>query len=128
VSFFPQKITNNPLYTYTGLLSMTDPKHKIYLDANKYVYAYQFRFLKNIIKTDHTFSSADLRDYMDKFVVYNIISDIEESDNESASLVWFEDDSMIAYQFPQEGKIVSVLSSVGYAFPDLEDMDEDDWI
>ena len=108
---------------------MTDPKHKIYLDTTKYVYAYQFRFLKNIIKTDHTFSSSDLRESMDKFVVYNIISDIEESDTGSASLVWFEDDSTIAYQFPQEGKIVSVLSSVGYSFPDLEDTDEDDdWI
>jgi len=44
---------------------MDGDRHKIYLDRDKYVYRYQFRFLKNIIKTDKRFGSAELQDLLD---------------------------------------------------------------
>ena len=94
---------------------------KIYLGADKYVYRYQFRFLKNIIKTDRHFGSAELQDMMDKFIVYNLISDIQEMDGEAAALVWFEEEESVAYQFPTDGTVVSSLSGIGYSMP------EDDW-
>ena len=97
-------------------------KHKIYLDKGKYVYKYQFRFLKNIIKTDSTFGSAELQELMDKFIVYNIISDINEKDIGAASLVWFEEEESVAYQFPSGGTVVSSLSGIGYELP------EDEWL
>jgi len=101
---------------------MYSNRHKIYLDADKYVYRYQFRFLKNIIKTDRHFGSADLQDLMDKFIVYNLISDIQEKDDEAASLVWFEEEESVAYQFPTNGSVVTSLSGIGYSMP------EDDWM
>ena len=97
-------------------------RHKIYLDRDKYVYRYQFRFLKNIIKTDKHFGSAELQDLMDKFIVYNLISDIQEKDSGAASLVWFEEEESVAYQFPTDGTVVSSLSGIGYSMP------EDDWL
>jgi len=107
---------------------MNSSHHKIFLDVGKYIYRYQFRFLKNIIKSDRTFTSSNLKESIDKFVIYNLISDIEYMDSNAASLVWFEEEQSVAFQFPQEGKIASALASIGYAFPELEDMDEDDWI
>tara|TARA_R100001594_G_scaffold91916_1_gene126184 strand:- start:2344 stop:2541 length:198 start_codon:yes stop_codon:yes gene_type:complete len=65
-----------------------------------------------------------MKDFLDKFIVYNIISDLEEQDNDSASLVWLEDLSSVAYQFPEEGKIVDELTRVGFEFPTE---DEDYW-
>tara|TARA_R110002153_G_scaffold117443_2_gene261482 strand:- start:922 stop:1227 length:306 start_codon:yes stop_codon:yes gene_type:complete len=100
---------------------MNGNKHKIYLGKDKYVYKYQFRFLKNIIKTDKHFGSTELQDLMDKFIVYNIISDIHEKDTDAASLVWFEEEESVAYQFPSDGTVVSSLSGIGYEMP------EDEW-
>ena len=100
---------------------MDSSKHKIFLDIGKYIYRYQFRFLKNIIKTDTTFNSANLKEYIDKFIVYNIISDIHEKDTDAASLVWFEEEESVAYQFPSDGTVVSSLSGIGYEMP------EDEW-
>jgi len=108
---------------------MNSSHHKIFLDVGKYIYRYQFRFLKNIIKGDRTFSSVDLKDYIDKFIIYNLISDIEYLDKDAASLVWFEEQETVAFQFPQEGKIRTALSRVGYDFPELEEYEEDDdWV
>lgn len=101
---------------------MDSSKHKIFLDRDKYVYKYQFRFLKNIIKTDSTFGSAELQELMDKFIVYNLISDLHEKDTSAASLVWFEEEESVAYQFPSDGTVVSSLSGIGYAMP------EDEWL
>ena len=100
---------------------MNSSHHKIFFDRDKYVYRYQFRFLKNIIKTDRKFGSGELQDLMDKFIVYNLISDIQDKDSEAASLVWFEEEESIAYQFPTDGTVVSSLSGIGYSMP------EDDW-
>lgn len=103
---------------------MDSSNRKIYVDKDKYIYTYQFRFLKNIIKNDLSFKSADMKDFIDKFIIYNIISDLEEQDRDSASLVWVEDLSSVAFQFPEDGKIVDELSKVGFEFP-VED--EDYW-
>ena len=97
---------------------------KIHVDKGKYVYGYQFKFLKNIIKKDKSFTSTGMKDYLDKFVIYNIISDLDEEYGDSACLVWLEDVDSVAFQFPEDGKIVEELSKVGYEFPEL---DEDDW-
>ena len=97
---------------------------KIYVDKGKYIFSYQFKFLKNIIKKDKTFTSVGMKEYLDKFVVYNIISDLEEQYGDSACLVWLEDVNSVAFQFPEDGKIVEELSKVGFEFPEL---DEDDW-
>jgi hypothetical protein len=108
---------------------MDSSHHKIFLDVGKYIYRYQFRFLKNIIKSDRTFTSSNLREYMDKFIIYNLISDIEYMDNDAASLVWFEEEESVAFQFPQEGKITQALSNVGYDLPELDTYEEDDdWV
>ena len=108
---------------------MDSSQHKIFLDVGKYIYRYQFRFLKNIIKSDHTFTSANLKEYIDKFIVYNLISDIEYMDSNAASLVWFEEEQSVAFQFPQDGKITTALSKIGYDFPELDNYEEDDdWI
>ncbi len=109
---------------------MDSSHHKIFLDVGKYIYRYQFRFLKNIIKSDRTFTSTNLKEYIDKFIVYNLISDIEYMDNDAASLVWFEEEESVAFQFPQEGKIRTALSQIGYEFPELDNYeeDEDDWV
>jgi len=108
---------------------MDSSHHKIFLDVGKYIYRYQFRFLKNIIKNEPNFSSVDLKESIDKFVIYNIISDIEEKDNDAASLVWFEHEGSVAYQFPQKGKIINALSNVGYDLPYLDFFDDDeDWV
>jgi hypothetical protein len=106
---------------------MNSSHHKIFLDIGKYIYRYQFRFLKNIIKTDTTFTSVNLKDYIDKFVIYNLISDIECMDKDAASLVWFEEGQSVAFQFPQEGKITAALSKIGYNFPELDEYEDDDW-
>jgi len=108
---------------------MSGNSDKIFVDIGKYIYRYQFRFLRNIIKTDITFTSSQLSECMDKFVVYNLISDIEEKDQSAASLVWFEEEESVAFQFPQRGKITSALARVGYELP-VEDDDyeeDDDW-
>ena len=105
---------------------MNSSKHKIFLDVGKYIYRYQFRFLKNIIKSDRTFSSVDLKDYIDKFIIYNLISDIECLDKDAASLVWFEEEEAVAFQFPQKGKCRTALSKVGYDFQELDNYEEDD--
>lgn len=97
-------------------------KHKIYLDETKYLYRYQFKFIKNIIKSESNFSSADLQQLMDKIVVYNLISEIQEKDRMAAQLVWFEEEDSVAFQFPIQGTVVSSLSSIGYGMPD-----EDGW-
>jgi len=107
---------------------MDSSKHKIFLDVGKYIYRYQFRFLKNIIKSDHTFTSSNLKEYIDKFIIYNLISDIEYMDKDAASLVWFEEEQSVAFQFPQDGKISDALADVGYAFPELDDYEDDNWI
>jgi len=108
---------------------MDSSHHKIFLDVGKYIYRYQFRFLKNIIKSDRTFTSTNLKEYIDKFIVYNLISDIEYMDNDAASLVWFEEEESVAFQFPQEGKIRTALSQIGYEFPELDNYEEDDdWV
>jgi len=107
---------------------MDSSHHKIFLDVGKYIYRYQFRFLKNIIKSDRTFTSTNLKEYIDKFIVYNLISDIEYMDNDAASLVWFEEEQSVAFQFPQEGKIARALANIGYAFPELDDYEDDDWV
>jgi len=108
---------------------MDSSHHKIFLDVGKYIYRYQFRFLKNIIKSDRTFTSSNLKEYIDKFIVYNLISDIEYMDNDAASLVWFEEEESVAFQFPQEGKIRTALSQIGYEFPELDNYEEDDdWV
>ena len=107
---------------------MDSSKHKIFLDVGKYIYRYQFRFLKNIIKTDTTFNSANLKEYIDKFIIYNLISDIEYMDKDAASLVWFEEEQSVAFQFPQEGKIAKALSKIGYDFSELDNYEDDDWI
>ena len=103
---------------------MYSNRHKIYLDADKYVYRYQFKFLKNIIKRDKSLTSTGMKEYLDKFIVYNIISDLEEQYGDSASLVWLEEMGSVAFQFPEDGKIVEELSKVGFEFPEL---DEEDW-
>jgi len=108
---------------------MDNSHHKIFLDVGKYIYRYQFRFLKNIIKTDTTFTSFNLKEYIDKFIIYNLISDIGYLDSNAASLVWFEEQQSVAFQFPQEGKITKALANIGYAFSEIDDYeDEDDWI
>ena len=108
---------------------MDSSHHKIFLDVGKYIYRYQFRFLKNIIKSDRTFTSTNLKEYIDKFIIYNLISDIEYMDNDAASLVWFEEEESVAFQFPQEGKIRTALSQIGYEFPELDNYEEDDdWV
>tara|TARA_R110000824_G_scaffold258240_1_gene447255 strand:+ start:269 stop:592 length:324 start_codon:yes stop_codon:yes gene_type:complete len=107
---------------------MDSSKHKIFLDVGKYIYRYQFRFLKNIIKTDTTFNSADLKEYIDKFIIYNLISDVEDLDKDAASLVWFEEEQSVAFQFPQDGKITTALSKIGYDFPELNEYEDEDWI
>lgn len=96
-------------------------QRKIYLDSNKYIYKYQLKFLRNIIKNEKYFSSSDLREMMDKFIIYNFISEIQEVYNDAASLVWFEEQDSVAYQFPHEGRVVSSLSGIGYSIP------EDEW-
>ena len=103
---------------------MDSSYRKIYVDKGKYIFSYQFKFLKNIIKKDDTFTSGGMKDYLDKFIVYNIISDLEEQYGDSASLVWLEEVDTVAFQFPEDGKIVEELSKVGFEFPEL---DEDDW-
>ena len=103
---------------------MDNSDRKIPLDKGKFIYTYQFKFLKNIIKKDKTFTSSNMKDYLDKFVIYNIISDLEERYGDSASLVWVEEIDTIAFQFPEDGKIVEELHKVGYEFPDS---DEDYW-
>jgi hypothetical protein len=66
---------------------------------------------------------------MDKFIIYNLISDIVEKDQSAASLVWFEEEQSVAFQFPQEGKVTKALSNVGYDLPELHTYEEDDdWI
>ena len=107
---------------------MSGNSDKIFVDVGKYIYRYQFRFLRNIIKTDATFTSSQLSEYMDKFVVYNLISDIEEKDQSAASLVWFEEEESVAFQFPQEGKIRTALARVGYELPEIDDYEDDDWV
>ena len=107
---------------------MDSSHHKIFLDVGKYIYRYQFRFLKNIIKSDHTFTSSNLKEYIDKFIIYNLISDIEYMDNDAASLVWFEEEQSVAFQFPQDGKITTALSKIGYDFPELDEYEDDDWV
>ena len=107
---------------------MDSSKHKIFLDVGKYIYRYQFRFLKNIIKTDTAFNSADLKEYIDKFIIYNLISDIEYMDKDAASLVWFEEEQSVAFQFPQDGKITTALAKVGYDFSELDNYEDDDWV
>ena len=122
-SFFLKNLTINP-YILVGDINMDSSYRKIYVDKGKYIYSYQFRFLKNIIKKDKTFTSTAMKDCLDKFVVYNIISDLEEQYGDSASLVWLEEMNSVAFQFPEDGKIVEELSKVGFEFPEL---DEDDW-
>ena len=107
---------------------MDRSNHKIFLDIGKYIYRYQFRFLKNIIKTDTTFNSANLKEYIDKFIIYNLISDIEFMDKDAASLVWFEEEQSVAFQFPQKGKITTALAKVGYDFSELDNYEDDDWV
>ena len=107
---------------------MDSSKHKIFLDVGKYIYRYQFRFLKNIIKSDLTFTSVNLKEYIDKFIIYNIISDIEYMDGNAASLVWFDEEQSVAFQFPQEGKIAKALSEIGYDFSELDNYEDDDWV
>jgi hypothetical protein len=97
-------------------------KHKIYLDNTKYLYRYQFKFVKNVIKSDNQFSSSHLQELMDKIIVYNLISEIQEKDETAAQLVWFEEEDSVAFQFPVKGAVVSSLSGIGYSLP------EDDWI
>ena len=48
-SFFPKNLTINP-YILVGDIKMDSSYRKIYVDKGKYIYAYQFKFLKNIIK------------------------------------------------------------------------------
>ena len=107
---------------------MDSSKYKIFLDVGKYIYRYQFRFLKNIIKTDTTFNSSNLKEYIDKFIIYNLISDIEFMDKDAASLVWFEEEQSVAFQFPQKGKITTALAKVGYDFSELDNYEDDDWV
>ena len=107
---------------------MDSSKHKIFLDVGKYIYRYQFRFLKNLIKSDHTFTSSNLKEYIDKFIIYNLISDIEFMDKDAASLVWFEEEQSVAFQFPQDGKITTALAKVGYDFSELDNYEDDDWV
>tara|TARA_R100000008_G_C3576761_1_gene165750 strand:- start:1313 stop:1624 length:312 start_codon:yes stop_codon:yes gene_type:complete len=97
---------------------------KIYVDSGKYIFHYQFKFLKNIIKKDKTFTSGEMKEYLDKFVIYNMISDLEEQYGDSASLVWLDEVDTVAFQFPEDGKIVEALSKEGFEFPEL---DEDYW-
>jgi hypothetical protein len=61
---------------------------------------------------------------LDKFVVYNIISDLEEAQSGDAELIWVEDIETVAYQFPENGTTVKELAKVGYEFPGTE---EDIW-
>ena len=103
---------------------MDSSDRKIQLDKDKYIYAYQFKFLKNIIKKDKFLTSSGMKEYLDKFVVYNIISDLEKQYEDAATLVWVVDMDTVAFQFPEDGKIVEELSKVGYEFPNL---DEDFW-
>ena len=98
-------------------------RYKIYLDDDRYLYKYQFKFIRNVIKLDHKFSSSDLQEFLDKMIVYNLISEIQDKDKEAAQLVWYEDEDSVAFQFPTEGPVVSSLSSIGYGLPD-----EDDWV
>ena len=100
---------------------MGQPQYKIYLDQDKYIYRYQLKFIKNIIRSDKYFSSADLRELMDKIIVYNFISDIQEVDEDAASLVWYAEEEAVAYSFPLGGDVVSGLSDLGYEIP------ESDW-
>ena len=65
---------------------------------------------------------------MDKFIIYNLISDIVCMDKDAASLVWFEEEQSVAFQFPQEGKVTKALSNVGYDFPELYEYEDDDWV
>lgn len=104
---------------------MGNSGHKIFVAEGKYIYRYQFRFLKNIIKSEPTFSSNSMKEYIDKFVVYNLISDLEKQDEGIASLVWYEDEETVAFQFPQDGKVMSELTKIGYEFPEL--YDEEEW-
>jgi len=98
-------------------------KNKIYLDEKRYLYRYQFKFIRNVIKRENKFSSFDLQEFLDKMIVYNLISEIQDKDEEAAQLVWFEEEDSVAFQFPNEGEVVSSLSSIGYGMSD----DEDEW-
>ena len=123
MSFFLKKIKSDT-YILIGDITMDSSDRKIQLDKDKYIYAYQFKFLKNIIKKDKFLTSSGMKEYLDKFVVYNIISDLEKQYEDAATLVWVEDMDTVAFQFPEDGKIVEELSKVGYEFPNL---DEDFW-
>ena len=65
-----------------------------------------------------------MRECLDKFIIYNMISDLEEQHGNSACLVWLEEVDTVAFQFPEDGKIVEALSKEGFEFPEL---DEDYW-
>ena len=106
---------------------MKNSHRKIFIEPGKYIYRYQFKFLKNIIKIENSFNSLELKDSIDKFVVYNLISDIEKKDTTAASLVWFDEPGTVAYQFPQKGKIVEELARIGFNFPILDEDLEDFW-
>ena len=42
--------------------------------------------------------------------------------------MWFEEEQSVAFQFPQEGKIITALSKIGYDFPELDEYEDDDWV
>ena len=49
-------------------------------------------------------------------------------DKDAASLVWFEEEQSVAFQFPQDGKITTALAKVGYDFSELDNYEDDDWV
>ena len=66
-------------------------------------------------------SSAIMKEYLDKFIIYNFISDLEEAQSGDAELIWVEDLETVAFQFPENGITVQELYKVGYEFPDTEE-------